>query len=177
MTRTRRVRLYVATSLDGFIARPDGSVDWLFHGGDYGFSEFYKSVDTVFLGRRTHDFGIEHGSSSFAGKKNFVFSRSRSSDERGDVEYVSGDPRPLVERLQDEPGLDLWLVGGGELAAAFFEEDLVDDVIVAVHPVILGEGIPLVTSPRVHVDLKLLKTEQFPDGLVQLFYEVVTTTH
>lgn len=166
----RRVKLYVATSLDGFIASPDGGVDWLFTDAEYGWTEFYNSIDTVFLGRKTHDFGVAHGKSSFEGKKNYVFSRTRDSDSVGDVEYVAGDPESLVRQLQSEAGKHLWLVGGGNLCAAFFEKNLVDEVIVAVHPVIIGSGIPLVESRQVHVNLALTDTKTYPSGLVQLFY-------
>lgn len=168
----RSVKLFVATSLDGFIAGPGGEVDWLFEGGDYGMAEFFRSVDVAFMGRKTHDFGVEHGMSSYRGMKNYVFSRSRKADERGDVEYVSGDPKPLVEQLRARPGKDMWLVGGGRLAASFFEQDLVDEVIVGVHPVILGAGIPLVESEAVRVLLELVSVKPYDDGLVVLSYRV-----
>lgn len=168
----RSVKYFVAASLDGFIAGPNGEIDWLFQDGDYGMSAFFRSVDTVFMGRKTHDFGIEHGMPYYAGMKNYVFTRSGRTAESADVEYVSGDPTPIVEQLRQQPGKDMWLVGGGSLAASFFENGLVDEVLVAVHPVILGSGIPLVQSERLRVMLKLLSVKQYDDGLVALSYRV-----
>ena len=168
----RRVVLYIACSLDGYIARSDGRVDWLFTDQDYGFTDFLGSVDAVLLGRKTHDVMVELGERFVAGKKNYIFSRHPTAAHPPEVEYVAGDPRALVDRLRSAPGRDIWLVGGGDLLGQFLDADLVDDMIVFVHPIVLGEGIPLFPGTRRWVDLVLRRTQEFSSGLVELRYEV-----
>lgn len=168
----RAVKYFVATSLDGYIAGPNEEIDWLYTDGDYGWKDFYASIDTVLMGRKTHDIGIAHGMSVFAGKKNYVFSRHLTVDPRGEVEYVSGDPAPLVHRLKAEPGKDLWLVGGAGLAGRFFEQGLVDEVLVGIHPVILGSGLPLVESGYLPRWLDFVSATPYDNGFIALAYRV-----
>ena len=168
----RRVKYFFAASLDGFVAEPDGGIDWLFQDGDYGLTAFYQTIDTVFMGRKTHDVGIKYGMSSYEGLKNYVFTRGHPAEPVADVEYVSGDPANLVGRLRKEPGNDMWLVGGGELAAAFFAAGLIDDVAAAIHPIILGTGIPLSERIPASVPLELVDTVSYETGLVTLSYRV-----
>jgi len=127
---TRKVILFIATSLDGFIARADGSVDWLFHDGDYGMAEFFRSIDTVLIGRKTHDVMLGFGQTSYRGRKNYVFSRSQPASPSADVEYTADGARDLIETLRLTRGKDIWLVGGSELIDTFLVEQLIDRITV-----------------------------------------------
>jgi dihydrofolate reductase len=168
----RKVKLFIANSLDGFIARPDGSFDWLFTDGDYGMTDFFKSVDTALIGRKTYDlmlsFGGEH--SSYKGMKNYVFSRSPKKSKDKNVQFVSGDIRNFIESLKQKRGKDMWLVGGGELTESFLRERLIDEFILTVHPIILGAGIPLFHGESQQTDLKLIDCKTYESGIVQVHY-------
>lgn len=168
---TRKVILFIATSLDGFIARTDGSVDWLFRDGDYGMAEFFRSIDTVLIGRKTHDVMSGFGQTSYRGRKNYVFSRSQPSSPSPEVEYTSAGAKDLIDTLRLTRGKDIWLVGGSELIDTFLVEQLVDRITVSIHPVILGEGIPLFRGGR-EVQLELRGSRSWPTGLAQLDYDV-----
>jgi dihydrofolate reductase len=167
---TRRIIYFVATSLDGFVARTDGNVDWLFHDQDYGFTEFFENVETVVQGRKTYEQVLTFGDYPYREKQNFVFSRTLTSCEHGEI--VAEPVAEFTARLQKQTGNDIWLVGGGELAASFLSEGLVDDVIVFVHPVLLGNGLRLSPGLTHDVSLKLVETESFDSGLVKLRYAI-----
>jgi dihydrofolate reductase len=166
----RAVKLFIACSLDGFIARKDNGVDWLFHDTDYGMSAFYKTVDTVLIGRKTYDLMVRLGLSHYKGKVNYVFSRTRAGTGGESVQYVSSDVGEFVESLSKTKGKDIWLVGGSVLIDSFLKRHLIDEIILAVHPVILGEGIPLFRGGFMQIDLTLQKCVEYESGLVQLWY-------
>lgn len=168
---TRRIIYFVASSLDGFIARKNGTVDWLFHDQDYGFAEFFKSVDTVVQGRKTYEQVLTFGDYPYSDKQNFVFSRTLTDGEHAEI--VDEPVAEFAARLRSQPGTDIWLVGGGELVASFLSEGLVDDVVVFVHPVLLGDGLRLSPDLSHDVALNLIETESFDSGLVKLRYAVV----
>jgi dihydrofolate reductase len=178
-TRRRKFIVYIAVSADGFIARPDGSVDWLDGPnlkGDHGMGAFYRSIDTCVLGRKTYDVSVKFGmADGYAGKKNFVFSRTLSKVASPKVSVVSEDVTVFAERLRSEKGKDIWLVGGAELVAAFLDSGQVDEFIIHLIPTMIGEGIPLVAPRHRDVPLKLLTTKRFPDGVVRLHYAVRRT--
>jgi dihydrofolate reductase len=175
----RKIIVYVATSADGFIARRDGSVDWVDRPrpkGNYGMAEFYRSIDTCVLGRKTYDLSISFGMpEGYAGKKNYVFSRTLSKAASPKVSVVSEDVTVFAERLRSEKGKDVWLVGGADLVAAFLDSGQIDEFIIHVIPKIIGEGIPLVAPRRRDLRLKLLASKRFPDGVVRLHYAVRPT--
>jgi dihydrofolate reductase len=169
----RNVIVQVATSADGYIARLDGSVKWLDRPsppGDYGMREFYATIDTVLMGRKTWEVGIELGQTHFAGKTNYVFSRTPRTAEH--VEIVTEDPVAFVRRLRAEPGKDIWLVGGGELIATLIDGGEVDRFLIHLIPVLIGEGIPLIAPRYREIELALQGTQTFADGVVQLDYTV-----
>jgi dihydrofolate reductase len=174
--RKRKFIVYVAISADGFIARPDGSVNWLDRPrpkGNYGMGAFCRSIDTCILGRKTYDLSVKFGmADGYAGKKNYVFSRTLSKVASPTVSLVSEDVRVFAERLRSEKGKDIWLVGGGELVAAFLDSGQVDEFIIHVIPKMIGKGIPLVAPRHRDIGLKLLATKSFPDGVVKLHYAV-----
>jgi dihydrofolate reductase len=169
----RRIKLFIATSLDGFIARPDGSVDWLFTDGDFGMRDFSASVDVALIGRKTHDQMVAWGHPAYEGMENYVFSRTRRADDGVPVTVVTGDLEACIGALRRKPGKDLWLVGGGDLIAEFRERDLIDDVILSVHPILLGDGIPLFPGRHEPLSLELTRCVQYERGLVQLWYRRV----
>ncbi|MBM3897097.1 MAG: dihydrofolate reductase [Thaumarchaeota archaeon] len=159
----RKVRLFIASSLDGYIAREDGAVDWLFSDADYGYSEFYDSVDTVIMGIRTYEKSLEFEKHPFKGKKVYVFSRKKG--------YVS-DIVGFMKELVSSKGKGIWLVGGSEIVSIFLNKDLIDEIILSIHPVILGGGIPLFKNIEKEVWLKLENSVSFDGGLVQIHYEL-----
>jgi dihydrofolate reductase len=172
----RKIFYYVAVSADGFIARLDGAVEWLDRPqpkGGYGMAAFYKSVGACILGRKTFDFAAAHGmKDGYVGKKNYVFSRTISPRADSSVQTVAGDVKAFARRLRAQKGKNIWLVGGGEIAAAFLDAGEVDEIFLHVIPVLIGEGIPLFGAQHRHLELKLLRSKTFPDGVVLLHYAV-----
>jgi dihydrofolate reductase len=168
----RKVVLGLGISIDGYIARPDGSVDFLFMPKDYSMASFFKSVDTAVLGRKTYDAALALGG-SFGGSptKTYVFSHSQPSGVRNKVTFTSQAPAALIGELRKEPGKDVWLMGGGELARDFLKADLVDELYLGIVPVVLGEGIPLFPSGFPQRDFTLIENKTYSKGLIGLRYE------
>lgn len=167
MASERKVILYIAMSLDGFIADRYGSVDWLPEGeGDFGYSDFYETIDTLIMGRTTYDqilsFGIEW---PYAGKKCYVFT-NRDHPSDSNTEFLTGDILSFVHNLKSKPGKNIWLVGGAAFANAFMEYSLIDEYWVAVIPVILGDGVRLFRDGNPSVRLSLQNLEQYEDVVV-----------
>jgi dihydrofolate reductase len=178
MTPHRKVIVNIATSADGYIARPDGDLEWLTSRptpkGFYGMNTFMKSIDTMLLGRKTYEASLRLGA-TFDSKKSWtiVFSRhAPPADAPSGVEFVHDAIGPFVNRLREQPGKDIWLMGGGELIASFLDEQVIDEFVISVAPVFIGDGIPLIARRHRLVPLELLSTEPFEDGLVQLRYRV-----
>jgi dihydrofolate reductase len=174
----RRIKMFIASSLDGFIAREDGSIDWLFTDDDYGYQEFYESVDAVIMGRKTFEKGLELGGgiNPTKDKKNYVFSRNQQSlggmEKDDEVEFVGKDVRKFVEQLVDSSGKDIWLVGGSEIISILLKADLLHDIIISIHPKILGKGIPLFKNTEKEMNLKMINCKAFDSGLVQSHYTI-----
>ncbi len=169
----RHVLYSLACSLDGYIARLDHSVDWLLDDQDYGLKEFYASVDTALIGRKTHDFMVKHGQPAMPGIANYVFSRNPAPPQYESVQWVSGEPEALVKRLKEQPGKSIWLVGGSDLARSFFEARLVDEVSLTIMPVLLGNGIPLFSPVSVETKLQLIEEKRYSSGVVHLRFACV----
>lgn len=168
----RKVTLSAAISLDSFIARHDGSYDWIQNDQDYGISEFFSSVDTVLIGRKMHDQMIEAHMPCFKGLRNYVFSRTKSGTGAGDVEYVNPDLKLFIDELKKKPGKDIWLSGGGDLAGSFMRAGLIEELRLAVQPVLLGDGISLFSGEFPQRNLRLLNCRQFSSGVLGLTYSV-----
>ena len=168
----RRIKMFIASSLDGFIAREDGSID------DYGYQKFYESVDAVITGRKTFEKGLELGGwiNPTKDKKNYVFSRNQQSlggmEKDDEVEFVGKDVRKFVEQLVDSSGKDIWLVGGSEIISILLKADLVHDIILSIHPKILGKGISLFKNTEKEMSLKMKNFKAFDSGLIQLHYTI-----
>src|SRR5437773_3431529 len=178
MKRRRKVIVEIATSADGYIARPDGDVSWLDRPqpkGHYGMGAFVKSIDTILWGRKTYTKGIEMGmkAGGFGPKvRNYVFSSKPQKPLLKGFELVRGPIKPFAERLRAQPGKDIWMMGGGEIIASFLDEEAIDEFVISVVPVFIGDGIPLIARRHRHVPLELHSIERFEDGVVQLHYRV-----
>jgi len=169
----RRVRLFIATSLDGYIAGPGDDVGWRFADGDYGYAHFYAGIDTVLVGRRTFDMACRLPAWPYAGRNVVVFTRGDAARIASPDTVATARPvADVVAELRARPGKDLWLVGGGLLIQSFLAADLVDELIVSLHPVVLGDGTPLVARGAPRLPLALVGERRFPSGLVQLAYRV-----
>ena len=171
--------MYIATSADGFIARPDGGVEWLDRprtAGDYGMGAFFRSIDTILWGRKTYEAALGftggRGVGYGAQVKNWVFSRRPPKAHTPDVEFVREPIRAFAKRLCATPGKNVWIMGGGGLIGSFLDAKEIDEFIVHVIPTFIGEGIPLVAPRHRSVPLRLLSTKRFSDGVVRLHYAV-----
>src|SRR5206468_2970314 len=177
MARRRKVIVHIGTSADGYIARPDGDLEWLTSRpapeGFYGMNAFMGSVDTKVLGRKTYDASLRMGARFDSKNRYIVFSRQAPPpDAPPGVEFVSEAIGPFVSRLRAQPGKDIWLMGGGDIIASFLDEQAIDEFVISVAPVFIGDGIPLIARRRRHELLDLDSIERFEDGLVQLRYRV-----
>jgi dihydrofolate reductase len=173
----RKIIVNIATSADGFVARLDGNLDWLTERpapkGFYGLPEFERSADAKVLGRKTFDRSLQLGARFGAGAAHYVFSRRPAPASVPDgVHFVNDSIRTFAERVRSQAGKNVWLMGGGEIIGSFLDEDVIDEFIITVVPTFIGEGIPLIAPRHRHVPLRLLRLHQFPDGVVQLHYEV-----
>ncbi|HXT64589.1 MAG TPA: dihydrofolate reductase family protein [Pyrinomonadaceae bacterium] len=179
----RKIIVYIATSADGFIARQDGAVDWLDRPapkGNYGIGEFYKSVDTILYGRKTYDTAVKFVEQGLeipddgSAMGNYVFSRRRPPKKvLPGFEFVNEPIKKFTKRLRAQKGKDIWMMGGGDIIASFLDEGEIDEFVISVIPVFIGEGIPLIAPSRRTVQLKLLSTKKYSDGVVKLHYQVV----
>jgi dihydrofolate reductase len=177
MTKRRKVIVHIATSADGYIARADGDLEWLTSRpapeGFYGMNAFMKSIDTKVLGRKTYEVSLHMGAKFDSKSPHLVFSRHPPpTGSPAGVEFVSEAIGPFMSRLREQPGKDIWLMGGGEIIASFLDEQAIDEFVISVVPVFIGDGIPLIARRHRHVRLELLSSERFEDGLVQLHYRV-----
>ena len=179
----RKVVLGLGCSLDGYIARKDGGVDWLSMDWDYDWTKFFGTIDTVLMGRKTLEKTIElmpsegAPSNPYKGTKAYVFSRTLTESPAEDIELYSGSLAELIRDLKSREGKDIWLAGGGELARSFFEEDLVDQVYLGLTPHLLGSGIPLFPEMLREIPLRLVscnicKHTKEDNAMLELLYEV-----
>ena len=170
----RRVRYVVAMSLDGFIAGPNGEADWIVMDPEIDFRALFEQFDTFLLGRRTFEAIGEARGGEQSGSRTIVFSRTLRQEDFPNVTIVSENPEDVVADIRSKPGKDVWLFGGGSLFRSLLEARLVDSVEVAVMPVLLGEGIPLLppkpSSKRFM--LKLASSSALGSGIVSLEYTV-----
>src|SRR5215210_7914911 len=147
----RKVVYSLTNSLDNFIARTDGAADWILMGDEImnKFPKFFESFDAVLIGRKTYDAAFTQNQETseeetgFMGMKTYVFSRTVKESPYEAVKIISENASEFVRNLKNEDGKDIWLMGGGDLAASLLKENLVDEISLAIQPVILGSGIPL----------------------------------
>ena len=180
----RKVVLGLGISLDGYIARKNGAVDWLSMDWDYDWTAFFKTVDAVLMGRKSWEKALEmnpdkesKASNPYAGMEAYVFSNSLTESGVEGVEVVSGDLKEFVETLKAKDGKNIWLSGGGELAKSFLDEDLVDEIYLGITPILLGAGIPLFPELEGEHQLRLVssnvcKHKKEDNAMIELVYEV-----
>lgn len=173
----KKTTLYIAASLDGFIARKNGDVGWLpapiKEEEDYGCAAFLETVDTLVMGRKTYEQALTFGAWPYGGRRCVVFSGTRGGQRDAQAEFVDGDIAACVRELKEGDGEGgIWLVGGAEVVAACLAGDVVDEIILTTVPVLLGEGIRLFPETTWSTRLKLEGVQSFADGLVQQRYEV-----
>jgi dihydrofolate reductase len=182
MSARRKIIVYIATSADGYIARPDGDVEWLNRRPrtvDYGMREFYRTIDTILWGRSAYDWLLNYYQKKGKTKglfdaklANCVFSRTPPKRAARGVEIVTEPLKVFAQRLRTTPGKHIWMMGGGGLIASFLDAGEIDEFDIHVIPVFIGEGIPLVAPRHRDVPLRLRSAKKYPDGVVRLRYEV-----
>jgi dihydrofolate reductase len=178
MSAESKVILYIASSLDGYIARENGDIDWLSiahtPNEDYGYNEFIMSVDTVIMGRKTYEKALSFGIGfPHKDKRCYVLSRSaRPRDEN--VEFYRGDIETLIADVRRQHHGNIFLDGGAEIVHAFMSRNLIDRFVISVVPVLLGGGIPLFLPGWKETKLVLYESKVFPSGLVQSVYDRVS---
>ncbi|MFM2062886.1 MAG: hypothetical protein RLZZ507_2556 [Cyanobacteriota bacterium] len=167
----RKIRLFIASSLDGYIADKTGKVDWLFTDDDYGYSEFFNQIDTLIMGNKTYQQILGFGEYPYPGKEAFVFSKMQHGEQDDHVKFVGEDLENFIKNLRRSSGDDIWLVGGSQVIEFFMEKGFLDEIIIAIHPIILGDGIPLFSkNTNITQRLDLIDVKTYPSGLVQVYY-------
>lgn len=165
--------LYIATSLDGYIARLDGSIDWLPQPGEDGednsYIKFYDSIDALIMGSNTYEQVLTFGDWVYTGKVSYILTSQDLSTDRTDICFVKGGVEEVVKNVNKQGYQRVWLVGGGKIVSSFINQGLVDEYIITVIPTILGSGISLYQSlPEIKLDL--ISVQTYSSGLVELKY-------
>ncbi|KYG29465.1 dihydrofolate reductase family protein [Alkalihalobacillus trypoxylicola] len=176
MNTNRKVMLFIAVSLDGYIATEEDKLDWLFEvegEGDNGISDFYKTIDTVIMGRKTFNWinnpaHIEEF--PYADKKSYVLTRSQLEHSEN-ITFINPNIVDFVKELKQRPGKDIWLLGGGELVTSFAKKGLIDEVIMTIAPKVIGQGISLFQKGDYFIDLHLKNVKTY-NQFVELHYVV-----
>jgi dihydrofolate reductase len=174
----RKVTFGGANSLDNYFARPDNSVDWLMWSDEAGeiMKDYWEKIDTIVMGRKTWEVALQmapkSGASQFGNFKTYVFSRSLESGERDGAAIINTDPGDFIRDLKEQPGKDICVMGGGDLAKSLFEAEVIDEIGFNIHPVLLGSGIPVFHEMKRQIDLELLECRPFKNGCVNVLYRV-----
>jgi dihydrofolate reductase len=168
-----KVSLQLATSLDGFIARPDGGFDWCFTDQDYGGAAFFASVDSVIMGRHSYELMRRLGENPDPAKRYYVLTHRPIERAPANVFAFDGDVADLRLRMVEDGLRHAWLFGGANVAGQFAQEGLIDECMLAMHPIALGGGIPLFRGLMRDLRLRLLDSRTYGSGLVMLHYQVL----
>ena|SRR5437899_3312085 len=178
----RKIIVYLSASADGYIARADGSVDFLNERprlkGHYDIGRFYRSIDTVLWGRKTYDQALEFQRQGVTRApfdphvRNYAFSHRPPAEVAKHVEFVTEDVGTFARRVRAKRGKNIWMIGGAGIIGAFLDAGELDEFVINVVPVFIGEGIPLLSPGHRRVPLELLSTKKYPDGVVKLHYRV-----
>lgn len=169
----RKVIVSLGISLDGYIARPDGSVDFLFMPKDFDMGEFIATCDVNIMGRKTLDVSLAMGGSFEGGDptRNFIYSRSKPARVSGGLTYTRKKPADLVASIRKQKGKNIWLMGGGEIVRQFLKADLVDELMIGIVPILIGDGIPLFPKGFPERKFALIDAKTYSRGLVVLRYK------
>ena len=172
----RKVTFRVANSLDNYIARKDGAVDWILGGEEASsaMTDFWKTLDTVVIGRKTYEPVLKSGKPfpTYPGVKNYVISRTLKESSDKNVEIVREDAAEFIRKLKTQDGKDIFVMGGGLLAKPLFEASLIDEVGVNIHPVLLGSGMPLFHEMSHQIDLELIECKRLKNDCLLVTYRV-----
>jgi dihydrofolate reductase len=172
----RKIIIYIASSLNGYIARKDGNVDWLEsipnpEKTDYGYSAFYETIDTTLMGNNTYrevlGFDVPF---PYPDKTNYVFTRNTELESDRNVTYISGDIISFTRTLKSKPGKEIWLIGGGSVNSALINSGLVDELILHMMPYAFGRGIPIFASDLEDTPVELLDSKVYSSGVVEFKY-------
>jgi len=169
----RKVILQLAVSLDGYIEGPNGEYDWCFMDQDYGMTEFFKRIDSVFMGRKSYELALSMGDVEMPHPKltEYVFSTTLNQVRPGSI-LIKENIEAQVKKIKTEPGKDIWLFGGASLTSSLLNLGLVDEISLAVHPIILGSGKPLFSNIKNRIALTLIDQKTYSTGLVFLTYTI-----
>lgn len=175
MMSERKVSVYIATSVDGYIATENDSLDWLFRSepeGDAGYGEFYDTVDSVIMGRRTYDWVMEQveGKYPYEDKESYIYT-SRLEKSTSDITFTSEKPSTLIDRIKKVDGGTIWVVGGGALINEFLQNNLIDEFIISIAPALIGKGIPLFKNSEMEHNLELTDVRRYGQ-FAQLHYSI-----
>lgn len=170
----RKIILGLAVTLDGFIEGPGGEYDWCFTDQDYGMSAFFQRIDAVFYGRKSYELMLQSpdGNNWMPKMQQYVFSNSLKETPPGWT-LVSGDILARIKSIREEAGKDIWLFGGASLTGWMINQQLVDELWLSVHPILLGSGKPLFSGFEERIRLQLLESKPYNTGLVSLRYAVL----
>lgn len=174
----RRIKLYIASSIDGYIARPDGNLDWLLKypitpESNYGYDEFWDSVGSVIMGGRTYrDILNMDAVYPYKDKMSYIITQNKINAPTENVHFISDSIIEIISGLKMKEEKDLWLVGGGEIISLFLNYDLVDEMIITIVPTILGNGIPLFPNCPKESDWDLLDCKSYASGMTQMHYRL-----
>ncbi len=170
-----KVILYIAASLDGYIARKDDSLDWLppipESGEDFGYKEFMSGIGITLMGNKTYQIIKGFGDPIYPEMTNYVFSRTAHEAEPNIV-WINEHPVDFVRGLKEKDSKDIWLIGGGEIIKTLYEAELIDELILTQIPVLLGDGIPLWPASNREAKLTVMEVKDYGDGLVQLRFKL-----
>jgi dihydrofolate reductase len=169
----RNVVLGVGISIDGYIARPKGDVDFLFMPKDFSMVPFFATIDTAVMGRKTYEVSLKLGGTFGGEMASYVFSRTRPAGRRDGVTITHKSPAALIREIRKRSGKNIWLMGGGELARDFLLADLVDELLLGVVPVLLGGGIPLFPAGFPQRNFALIENKTYSRGLIEIKYQRV----
>ena len=172
-----KIILYIASSLDGFIAGRNGDISWLdayqVEGEDYGYSEFLKAIDIIVMGSKTYEQVLNFGSWPYEGVKTYVMTKRQLEPvDKAKVKFYSGDLNSFVPGIKRESHKNIWLVGGASLSQSFLKHNSIDEMILSIIPVILGDGISLFRRTQEEFRLELLRSGSYDNGIVQLHYKL-----
>lgn len=167
----RKLILNLAVSLDGFIEGPNGEFDWCLTDQDYGMTGFMNRIDAVLFGRKSYQLLKQYEEHPYPDKKKYVFSETLPSIDSY-AQVITRNAAQEVTQLKEQPGKDIWLFGGAVLTSHLLNAGLVDELLLSVHPILLGTGKPLFSDIKERVYCQLLHTQSYTTGLVQLHYQV-----
>jgi len=160
--------LYIAISLDGYIAQEDGSVDWLSSfDEDYRYENFLTTIDTIVMGRKTYKQVLSFGKWPYSGLKTFVFTHQKLKEDKN-VEFVSGSVQKTIAEIKKQSKKNIWLVGGGNLITEFVKLQLINEYQIFLMPLFLGSGIPILHESINMNSLKLIKSKSYKNGVIEL---------